>query len=366
MGIQKSLRRVPVKVQQPQLDEWINRELIPVVRDLTEFVNRLRLPEVTLELTTDAVTPSYGTTSTYQACDGTYRPPRWDDLRSPATAINPTGAAGAATVDQDTGHLVFANATTQVCSLMVQMPHAWRAGSRISPHVHWEKTTSASGNVTWQLEYKHSALGGVKDVAYTTLTASTAVAGTPDTNTAGQHLLTSFGTIDTTGWKLSDMIELRLSRLGADGADTYGGSAWLKELDIHMLLEGDGSGLLYTNEPQWAPRTAELLLDVEQYPATGLMGFTRRFYVQLEGLWDNSGGDAASTATSAFLGLVNVRTGEVVYEIEMTTPNSRYSEESDAVELTSDLYRVQARFVGGTTRVDVVVCCAARIVVRYE
>lgn len=169
----------------------------------------------------------------------------WDDLKFPATAINPPGQASDPDREADTGLLLFAAAGTELVYALAQMPHAWKEGSDISPHVHWQKTTSAAGDVMWQLAYKISAIGAVMDSEWSVLTASEPVAGTPDNDTANEHLLTSFDDIDMSNggsnYGLSTCILFRLSRLGDDAADTYGADARLLEFDIHYQIDSLGS-----------------------------------------------------------------------------------------------------------------------------
>jgi len=167
----------------------------------------------------------------------------WDDLKTPASAINPPGQPSDPGLDTTTlpGTLLFDAAGIEVVALVVQLPHAYKEGSSLEPHVHWMKTTSAAGNVKWQMRYKMMKIGEVADAGFTTLTASDAVSGTVDSNTAGQHLITSFGSISGTGLQISDMLCIELSRLGNDGADTYGADARLLEFDIHYQQDEPGS-----------------------------------------------------------------------------------------------------------------------------
>ena len=170
----------------------------------------------------------------------------WDDLRFPATAINPPGQAGDPDFDTTNGTWLFDAGGTELIYLMAQMPHAWKEGSIIKPHIHWYKTTSAAGNVMWQMDYKKFPIGEVGDAAFTTLTATTTVSGTPDNDTAQEHLLTSFADIDMTGLTLSDMLLMKISRIGANAADTYGADCALMEFDIHMQINTLGSEQLFS------------------------------------------------------------------------------------------------------------------------
>ena len=60
----------------------------------------------------------------------------WDDLRFPANAINPPGAAADPIRNTSTGMLEFSGSADNVIAGIAQMPHAWRAGTSIRPHLH--------------------------------------------------------------------------------------------------------------------------------------------------------------------------------------------------------------------------------------
>jgi hypothetical protein len=172
--------------------------------------------------------------------------PSWDDLKAPATAINPPGAASDPDRETTTGLLLFAANGTELVYLLLQMPHSWKEGSAISPHVHWTKTTSASGGVAWNLKYQILPIGAVGPGTWTDLgIVSSPVAGTPDNDTAWEHLLTSWGDIDmndgVSNYSLSTCILFELSRIGANAADTYAADARLLEFDVHYQIDSLGS-----------------------------------------------------------------------------------------------------------------------------
>ena len=166
----------------------------------------------------------------------------WDDLRFPATAINPPGQASDPDVEASSGLLLFAASGTELIYALAQMPHSWDEGSDISPHIHWTKTTSAGGDVAWNLKYKLFPIGGVGDADWTDVgIASSPVTGTPDGDTANEHLITAWDDIDMTEQTLSCCILFEISRLGGDASDTYGADARLLEFDIHYQVDSFGS-----------------------------------------------------------------------------------------------------------------------------
>lgn len=171
----------------------------------------------------------------------TYHPENapWDDLRFPATAINPPGVVSDPDWDTTKGGWLFAATGTETLFIIGQMPHGWLEGSVIVPHVHWERTTSAAGAVVWQLEYQWCPLGEAREAAVT-VSADAAVA-TLASDVADVHQITSFGDTATTGKQISDMLVMKVSRLGDDAADTYAADARLLEFDIHHQKDADGS-----------------------------------------------------------------------------------------------------------------------------
>jgi len=168
----------------------------------------------------------------------------WDDLRFPVTAINPPGAVSDPTFDTTNGTLLFGATGTDVIYVIAQMPHSWKEGTAVVPHVHWYKTTSAAGNVLWRLEYKKFPIGAVGDADFTAIDQATPAIS--DGNVALTHALTSFGEIDMTGLTLSDMLLMKVSRIGDNAADTYGADAALMEFDIHYQIDGLGSQQEFT------------------------------------------------------------------------------------------------------------------------
>ena len=178
---------------------------------------------------------------------GSLEPLRWDDMKSPATAINPPGQVSDPDVETTSGLLLFAAAGTELVYIFDQLPHSWAEGTSISPHVHWSKTTSAAGDVAWNLKYKKAKLGEALDAAWTDLGMVTEpVAGTPDTDTADVQLLSSWGTQSfTSDFNISDCILWELSRIGGDASDTYGADARLFEFDVHIQMDSQGSNALF-------------------------------------------------------------------------------------------------------------------------
>jgi hypothetical protein len=161
----------------------------------------------------------------------------WDDLRFPATAVNPPGLVSDPAFDTDkTGWLFDATGTEQI-QVIAQIPHAWKVGTTLKPHIHWEKTTSATGNVFWQLDYVWSRIGEARDASITLTGYSAPISS----NVADVHQLTELGNIPVVSEDISDILVMKLSRVGNNSNDTYGADARLLEFDIHHQVDSFGS-----------------------------------------------------------------------------------------------------------------------------
>jgi hypothetical protein len=152
----------------------------------------------------------------------------WEDLRSPATAINPPGLVSDPDFDTTNGVWLFDDSSTELLYLISQMPHDYLPGTAVEPHVHWVQP--AAGNVYWQLDYKWFNVGDLVPAAFTTLATST---GTYTYSAGNLHQQTSFGSVDGTDMKQSSTWIIKVSRVGGNGADTMVGDAGFLEFDIH-------------------------------------------------------------------------------------------------------------------------------------
>ena len=162
----------------------------------------------------------------------------WEDLRFPANAINPPGAASDPDWDNTNGGWLFDGGSTEVLYVIAQLPHAWREGTVLKPHVHWERTTSASGNVRWQLRYEWAKYLEARS-SLTTINETSPVT---NSDVADTMMITALPDIQDTSAQISDMLVMRLERTGGHAADTYNGvDARMLEFDIHYLVSSLGS-----------------------------------------------------------------------------------------------------------------------------
>ncbi len=173
----------------------------------------------------------------------------WDDLRFSAGNITPIGASGNPGIsnadDEYLGTLLFDAAATEKIHVIAQMPHSWKEGSDIEPHIHWMKTVTGSGNVYWQYEVAianpGAAFSAVDTQGAYTETTTTGSSSEEDTF----HFLTPLPTISMSGKKISCILLIRIARVGGNGNDNYANDARLLEFDIHYQVDSFGSRFEY-------------------------------------------------------------------------------------------------------------------------
>lgn len=124
----------------------------------------------------------------------------------------------------------------------IQMPHAWKEGSNIYPHVHWAPVSATAGNVVWQLDYSWANNGETFGAPATMTSDATAAGGTAWVH-KGNPLRDGSGNafISGAGKKISSMLVCRIHRDAGAGADTLAADAAFLEFDIHYEVDSFGS-----------------------------------------------------------------------------------------------------------------------------
>lgn len=172
-----------------------------------------------------------------------FSPLRWDDLRFPAVGIALGGVTSPPGQATD-GSLLFDSDVAETIAGIAQMPHGWKEGSTIRPHIHWMKTTSDSGDVRWAFRYKIADVGDVFTGWSEWDYQETPLVGIGDV--ANTHGITSFTPIDMTTYSISCIILWQLGRDAGDDDDTYAEDAKLLEFDIHYQIDASGSAQQFT------------------------------------------------------------------------------------------------------------------------
>ncbi len=173
----------------------------------------------------------------------------WDDLRFPFIGRNLDSASGR--IDYNyfnsaVGYQANARFPNEVVCSLVQLPHAWKVGSGVRPHIHWLQQSEDVPN--WLLAYKigkkNSTNAIETDFSNYTLLLSSPVF----TYTSGVfNQISDFPEIDMTGVGISDLISIAVFRDVGNvstlfaGADPSSLVEYINELDIHYILDSKGS-----------------------------------------------------------------------------------------------------------------------------
>jgi hypothetical protein len=168
--------------------------------------------------------------------DGTIDDTMWDDVRVAAQATRPGSSSPTWSAFVGAAHTwLFANAQSNYVEFNAQIPHTYKEGTDIYPHVHWGPSNTSAGNVVWRLDYTWADIGG----SFPNTTAIT-VTDAADLTTR-KHQVAEFSAIDGTGKGISSMLICKLTRLGSDEGDTYTSGAWFYEFDFHIEMNSLGS-----------------------------------------------------------------------------------------------------------------------------
>ena len=141
--------------------------------------------------------------------------------------------------------LAFNKTKRESVTFDVQLPHGWRQGTAIQPHVHWCPTDTGTGNVVWELEY--TTWANVNDPISTTTTVLTATDAAD--GVAYKHQAVNLGEMDMTGKRVSTITICRFARVGADAGDTYDNDALVLSVDFHIQKDSIGSNRTFSKGP---------------------------------------------------------------------------------------------------------------------
>ena len=169
------------------------------------------------------------------------RTPEWADMRVPVNAVKVPGAQSPTWVDyKGTQVLAFSDqgvaGNEERVYFSIQLAHAYKEGSDISPHTHWVGEDNTAGDVVWQLSYSWANVYAAFP-AETLLTVADANSATLD-----YHNIAEFSNIVGTGKTLSSMLLCELRRNSSNVLDTFAGKdAYLLEFDTHFQLDTLGA-----------------------------------------------------------------------------------------------------------------------------
>lgn len=167
--------------------------------------------------------------------------PEWEDLRTPITRVRLRGTKEPIWRDfKGTQILGFRDraleADEEIAYFTIQLPHSYKEGTNLRPHIHWAGEDNTAGNIVWKIDYSWANVGDV----FPSESAVIAV----DANAAVQdsHNIASFTEITGTGKEISSMLLCAISRNSSNALDTFTSKeGYALEIDFHFQINTFGS-----------------------------------------------------------------------------------------------------------------------------
>jgi len=127
----------------------------------------------------------------------------------------------------------------------VQLPHGYKEGSDIRPHIHFMCTSDVDPSDNFGIEFEYTWTNIGSDFpANSTLETNDIPTGV-DTDNMHQLANITAAAIDGTGKGISSVLLCRIKRVAASG-DNYAGGVAIMDFDIHYEVDTIGSRLIVT------------------------------------------------------------------------------------------------------------------------
>ena len=165
---------------------------------------------------------------------------QWNDLFVPLTQ---TRIGSNLRPDFNQTELTFdfpQNDPTEILYFNIQVPHTWKQGTIVYPHVHWKQTQNLFP--TFKLDYKWFNIGDVVPATWSTYVMG--IGAKPYIGSAMHQINEGVGGIDGTGKTLSSMLLCKLYR----DDNVYTGDALTYQFDVHIQIDSFGSELEYIKD----------------------------------------------------------------------------------------------------------------------
>ena len=165
---------------------------------------------------------------------------RYDDLVMPATATKQGSNLKPDFDETNVGYLFPQNDTSEVLYMIFQLPHRWKEGSTIYPHVHFFQNQNATP--TFKIDYRWVNIGAAVPLFTTGYTLSTIVGAQTWTTGMLHRIVGNTSGISGSGKTMSSMLQIKLYR----NDNVYTGDCLVVSFDIHFEIDSLGSASEYT------------------------------------------------------------------------------------------------------------------------
>ncbi len=169
----------------------------------------------------------------------------WDDLRTPVTTIidPPNARPPVRTLYKGSYIAAFEDQAALIQSIywVWQLPHNYKLGTDIHPHIHTTPEDATAGNVYWEFTY---AIGKRNDTFPANETSVLSVQAMPEVADESDYFEFPVisGTLLSGSDSMSALILCSLTRRSDDALDTYTGKdVYVHEIDLHYQIDSFGS-----------------------------------------------------------------------------------------------------------------------------
>lgn len=170
----------------------------------------------------------------------------WDDLKGPLVKAKapvadfPTYAQVADDGAGSVGTFGYYFADGEYLFVTHQIPHDWKEGSTIYPHIHFETTSDVDPADNFKFGYEYTWTNITADRAATTSGEDEDISTGVDSDTMHQIANIPTAGIAGTGKTISSIIVFRIYRAAAVG-DNYADDVIITDFDIHYEKDTIGS-----------------------------------------------------------------------------------------------------------------------------
>ncbi len=172
----------------------------------------------------------------------------WGDYVTPLGANNWNGVSNNPVLTElfndgsgSQGVYAFVFSDGDEALITIQMPHDWKEGSTIQPHIHFMCTTDVTPADNFGIEFEYNwANIGADFSANSTKTGVDISTGVNTDNSHRPEANVTPSGIDGTGKTISSILLCRIKRVAAQ-ADNYGGGIAIFDFDVHYEIDTVGS-----------------------------------------------------------------------------------------------------------------------------
>ena len=163
----------------------------------------------------------------------------WDDI-----IISPSNLRGGVSVPNFSAfqngvyQLLFINTQSDEVYGSFEIPHDYKEGTDLQPHIHWSPNSTNTGNCVWDFEYT------IADPMTTFPATTTTTITQAGSGTINQHqLANTAAVISGSGIKVGAICVFRLAR---PTGDAFTGDAFLHSVGVHYQIDTIGSRQITT------------------------------------------------------------------------------------------------------------------------